>query len=870
MQSTMTKAQGGEDPKSRFWVDSLQIFALCGFAFAQPVYDLLGRSAEFFVAQRMGPASILTFVVALSVGLPALLALILAAIGRGAPRLHRVCRLLLVFGLSVLIALPILKRVPGLSGLLVLGASVGAGAMVALAYAMLPPVRSFMTLLSPAGLAFPILFLFFTPVSNLIAPHATAVAEKVAPSGPAAAIENPAPVIFVIFDEFEASSLLDANQNIDAARFPNIGAFARDALWFPHATAVWTETQRAVPAILTGLRPHDPAALPTVQSHPNNLFTWMKSSGYKLNVVEPLTSLCPKEDCPPRRGEVADDFDGTIFLSDLAVLYLHVVLPRSAANRLLPRMDASWRGFALGGGQRPATGPNGEKNFRAEFHDIVTNDRKPLVENFIKSIGPETKSLNFLHILLPHDPYLYLPSGTMYPGGNTEGLVDRSWTTDEVLPTLAYHRFLLQVGFVDTMIGELVKHLKEQGIYDSALIVLTADHGKAFRTGLPKRTLVGTVKDNAPELLGVPLFIKLPGKAQHGRNERRAVTTDILPTVADVLGTKLPWKADGVSLLSPTFPSRDVLEILPVGEGNTFTFDAKELTSYPRLPWKIAKFGSGTPLDSVFVADSNAALVGEAVADLRIADEAPGLKVVSDTYGLLQNVQPATGVVPALFQGTLQSEGKTRTAAPLRLAISLNGIVRATTRTTNWLGSPYYFAVMLPESGFRQGENLVEVFKIDDSNGQPSLKRIAAPGQGLFTLSDDGGEEHLVSSTHETIPIRSGSLEGVVDLIEDYSRWLTVVGWAVNKEKLIPASTILVFVDGVQAYAGRPSVSRDDLVTHFHAPGVVGSGFRLNVPKGKLQGRDTDVRIFALSDSGVASEVSLGPAAEAAVQRLSQ
>src|SRR5918995_3271908 len=132
-----------------------------------------------------------------------------------------------------------------------------------------------------------------------------------------------------------------------------------------------------------------------------------------------------------------------------------------------------------------------------------TSDRPPA-----DGIKPEARNtLHFLHILLPHDPYLYLPSGTMYPGGNTEGLVDRIWVEDDQLPKLGYQRYLLQVGYVDTMIGELVARLKAAGLYDSALIVITADHGKSFRPGQPKRTLAEAVRSNAADLLQVPLFM---------------------------------------------------------------------------------------------------------------------------------------------------------------------------------------------------------------------------------------------------------------------------------------------------------------------------------------------------------------------------
>jgi hypothetical protein len=52
----------------------------------------------------------------------------------------------------------------------------------------------------------------------------------------------------------------------------------------------------------------------------------------------------------------------------------------------------------------------------------------------------------------------------------TEGLSlqDQVWCRDEVVAR-GYQRHLLQVGFVDKMIGELLDRLHQTGLYDRAL-----------------------------------------------------------------------------------------------------------------------------------------------------------------------------------------------------------------------------------------------------------------------------------------------------------------------------------------------------------------------------------------------------------------
>ena len=84
------------------------------------------------------------------------------------------------------------------------------------------------------------------------------------------------------------------------------------------------------------------------------------------------------------------------------------------------------------------------------------------------------------HLLLPHGPYLYLPSGAqtrprprdLLPGMNTV-----PGFHDEFLTRHNEQRYLLQLGYADRLLGRLVRRLKQQGIYDDTLIVVTADHG---------------------------------------------------------------------------------------------------------------------------------------------------------------------------------------------------------------------------------------------------------------------------------------------------------------------------------------------------------------------------------------------------------
>jgi len=69
------------------------------------------------------------------------------------------------------------------------------------------------------------------------------------------------------------------------------------------------------------------------------------------------------------------------------------------------------------------------------------------------------------------------------------------------------------------------------------MIIITADHGREFKTNTEDRIL--NYKDI--DLLHVPLFIKLPNQERGEINKNLVSNIDIVPTIADVLGIDLDW-----------------------------------------------------------------------------------------------------------------------------------------------------------------------------------------------------------------------------------------------------------------------------------------------------------------------------------------
>ena len=154
--------------------DALHIFVLCGFAIAQPLLDLMGRTAEFFVVRRSQPIDVLLLVLLVCVLLPALLVLVEAAAGRVGPRVRKAVHGVIVAGLVAAIALPALKRLDGIPGVYLVAGATLLGVALSVTYLRFTSLRFYLTVLSPAVLIFPGLFLFYSPVSKVVFPAAAA------------------------------------------------------------------------------------------------------------------------------------------------------------------------------------------------------------------------------------------------------------------------------------------------------------------------------------------------------------------------------------------------------------------------------------------------------------------------------------------------------------------------------------------------------------------------------------------------------------------------------------------------------------------------------------------------------------------------
>jgi len=145
----------------------------------------------------------------------------------------------------------------------------------------------------------------------------------------------------------------------------------------------------------------------------------------------------------------------------------------------------------------------------------------------------------WVHLYDPHDPY-------EPPPPYSEKYKD--------------HLYDGEIAFADSALGRFLNYWKEQHWYEGALIIVVGDHGEGL--GEHGEDTHGIfLYDSTTH---VPLIVKLPNEQEAGKVvEEQARTTDILPTILELLGIPAPESLDGTSLKSALLgteaPSRTVL-----------------------------------------------------------------------------------------------------------------------------------------------------------------------------------------------------------------------------------------------------------------------------------------------------------------------
>src|SRR5262245_7906408 len=105
---------------------------------------------------------------------------------------------------------------------------------------------------------------------------------------------------------------------------------------------------------------------------------------------------------------------------------------------------------------------------------------------------------------------------------------------------------------IDAEIGTLTAWLRQRGLLERTLLIITSDHGE----NIGDHGLMSHAYSLHDTLIHVPLIVRYPACFPPGQRVTQQVQlTDLFPTLLDVVGLDVPYvrqELQGVSLLAPT------------------------------------------------------------------------------------------------------------------------------------------------------------------------------------------------------------------------------------------------------------------------------------------------------------------------------
>ncbi len=197
--------------------------------------------------------------------------------------------------------------------------------------------------------------------------------------------------------------------------------------------------------------------------------------------------------------------------------------------------------------------PDRESRMRAQA-TVSAPLLAPSIERWLRDKAKPPFFL-FLHYFDVHYDYQPpAPYDTMFDSDHTGPISGRRFHADSrIRPGMPardlQHLLALydgEIRFTDTYIGKVLDLMRDLGLSDRTLIILTADHGDEFLEHGGK----GHHRTLYEEVLRVPLIISWPGHLPAGLKISEPVSIiDIAPTVLAALGVPALTGMEGVSLV---------------------------------------------------------------------------------------------------------------------------------------------------------------------------------------------------------------------------------------------------------------------------------------------------------------------------------
>ncbi len=391
--------------------------------------------------------------------------------------------------------------------------------------------------------------------------------------------------------------------------------------------------------------------------------------------------------------------------------------------------------------------------------------------------------------------------------------------------------------------------------------MVTADHGITFQPGQdPRAITTATVGDIAP----VPLFIKAPGQRSAQVEDAHVQSIDILPTIADLMNERIPWRVDGRSALGPN-ADRRTLRFYDSGDKRR-DFGAEWLASRREraLRLQVAQLGSDDDGRRLYGVGPYSGLLEDRVADLDLLPS-EGARASIDQAPLLNRVRKRSGFVPAQLTGQLDASGL---RAPVDLAVAVNGTIAAVGTSSG--GERPDFSLVVPESSLRDGANRVQLFAISRDAGSVGLTSLGEAGGGGSTFTLSGGAIRDGRGRRIEIGRR---VQGAVEESSEAGLLVRLKGWAAEAGKPSPVDRVLGFAGSTLLFDARPHEARSDIAKLLGADSALSAidlGWQAEIPREQLRGARGRISVYGVdgTDAGLLRFSCAGGAQEVGCPRF--
>ncbi|MFH1734081.1 MAG: sulfatase [bacterium] len=333
-------------------------------------------------------------------------------------------------------------------------------------------------------------------------------------------------VLLIMVDTLRPDHLGCLGQD-KAAATPNIDALARDAVLFKTMYAQATHTKPSTAALLTSRYPTEHRAIHKTDALPPSVTTAAEifaDAGYYCGGIVTNINLAP----------VYNFQQGFHEYTYLPPKFLFGA--NEAASRLVIYgvMRLAWMKIS---------------DNKVVYHFYRSGET---VNGYVNDFFDRNKDKSFfffLHYMDPHDPFFEHP----YSG---KGYARASMPNPDPKFVEPFEDFYRQeIEYLDQWIGELVKRLKSEGLYDKTVIVFTSDHGEEFYEH-------GGWWHGATlheEQVRVPLLIKKQNSLDAELiSESLTMSIDVVPTLLGLTDLDIPAKMRGRDLFGPP-PSEDFI-----------------------------------------------------------------------------------------------------------------------------------------------------------------------------------------------------------------------------------------------------------------------------------------------------------------------